>query len=128
MSESYKTRYKRFSELPLNDFNGLKESIYILDFKWNYMFVNDSVKKNLGNRGEGLIGKNMWSQFNELAIDPVFNSLKDNMDQKMAISVVTTSPVTGQRLSIIGYPLEDCFYFSSAILPKKEVLLRDLKF
>lgn len=123
-----KSKYKRFSDLPLNEFNATDSYVYIIDFKWNYLFVNDAVKKNLGARATDLIGKNMWTEFVELARDPVFNSLKDNMDNRMAVSIVTTSPITRQRLNIYGCPLEDCFYFESMLMPKKEELMNELGF
>ena len=73
-------QYKFFSELPFDRFNTFRFSIYIIDFDWNYLFVNDFVKANLGKRAENLIGKNMWTQFTELANDPHFIQLKDKMD------------------------------------------------
>jgi hypothetical protein len=80
------TNYKKFSELPLDQFNTLKFSVYIIDFNWNYLFVNDFVKTNLGERGEGLVGKNIWTEFKQLASDPVFNRLRSNMDQRINLA------------------------------------------
>ena len=68
--------YSQFSELPLNDFNSFKFSVYVLDKDWNYLFVNEFVKNNLGIRASDLTGKNMWVEFKELAIDPSFILLK----------------------------------------------------
>jgi hypothetical protein len=119
--------YKTFSELPLDKFDSFKFSVYILDFGWNYLFVNEFVKQNLKERGQSLIGKNMWTIFPELAADPVFNQLKEKLDRRIACSFETHSPINGHRLSITGYPLEDCFYCSSSILPDKEELLNELR-
>jgi hypothetical protein len=121
------SKFTRFSELPLESFNSLNFSVYIIDFGWNYLFVNDFVKKNLGERGENLVGKNMWKQFKQLATDPTFIRLKNNMDQRIITNIVTTSPLNFQRLNIIGYPLEDCFYFSSSILPDKDALISEIR-
>jgi hypothetical protein len=120
-------RYKSFSDLPLEDFNKLKFSVYIIDFNWNYLFVNDFVRENLGAKGENLVGKNMWETFEELAADPVFQKMKANMDQRIVTNIVTTSPLNFKRLNIIGYPLSDCFYFSASILPNKDSLMTEIR-
>src|SRR5688572_24093140 len=104
--------FKTFSELPLEEFNRCKYSVYIIDFDWNYLFVNNFVQENLGDRGVGLPGKNMWTTFPQLKQDPIFAKLRNNMDKRIETNLITTSPLTFQRLNIIGYPLEDCFYFS----------------
>lgn len=119
--------YKNFSELPLDEFNRFNFSIYLIDFKWNYLFVNDFVKKNLGEQAHNLIGKNMWEVFEKLAHDSAFLSLKRNMENRVATNIITTSPLNMQRLNIIGYALEDCYFFSSTILPDKEVLLNEIR-
>jgi hypothetical protein len=120
-------KFASFSDLPLAELNAVKFSVYITDFSWNYLFVNDFVKKNLGVRGMDLVGKNMWQEFKELAEDATFNLLKKNMEKRVLTNVVATSPINGQRLNIIGYALEDCYYFTSSILPDKEDLLNELR-
>jgi hypothetical protein len=121
------TEYHRFDELPLTRLNELNFSIYILDFNWNYMFVNEFVKKNIGSRAENLVGKNMWTVFPELAADPSFQQMKRNAEKRVLTNVTVISPVNSQRINIIGYPLDDCFYFSSSILPDKNDLLQELR-
>jgi hypothetical protein len=121
------TEYHRFDELPLTRLNELNFSIYILDFNWNYMFVNEFVKKNLGSRAENLVGKNMWTVFPELAADPSFQQMKRNAEKRVLTNVTVISPINSQRINIIGYPLDDCFYFSSSILPDKNDLLQELR-
>lgn len=119
--------YKAFHELPLDKFNTFKFSVYILDFQWNYLFVNDFVKTNLGDRGRDLIGKNMWSTFPELASDPVFVQLREKMERRITVNAETNSPLTSHRLHITGYPLEDSYFFTSSILPDKEELLNEIR-
>jgi hypothetical protein len=121
------TEYHRFDELPLTRLKELNFSIYILDFNWNYMFVNEFVKKNLGSRAENLVGKNMWTVFPELAADPSFQQMKRNAEKRVLTNVTVISPINSQRINIIGYPLDDCFYFSSSILPDKNDLLQELR-
>jgi hypothetical protein len=119
--------YKTFQELPLDKFNSFKFSVYLLDFDWNYLFVNDFVKENLGERAKSLAGKNMWIEFPELASDSVFMQLREKMEKRITCHFETNSPVTGQRLQVTGYPLEDCYYFTSSILPDKQELLNELR-
>jgi hypothetical protein len=119
--------YKKFSELPLDKFNTLKFSVYILDFEWNYLFVNEFAKSILGDRGANLIGKNMWEKFDELRHDPSFKELKANMEKGITTNMIVVSPVHGKRQNITGYALENCYYFSSSILPDKENLIEELR-
>lgn len=121
------TEYTKFSELPLDKFNNLKFSVYILDFDWNYLFVNEFAKNLLGQRGNDLIGKNMWEHFDELKHDASFKELKANMQKRVTTNMIVVSPVHGKRQNITGYALEDCFYFSSSILPDKENLIEELR-
>lgn len=121
------TEYKKFSELPLDKFNNLKFFVYIIDFNWDYLFVNDFVKNQLGERGRDLVGKNMWVEFPELAEDPSFKFLKSNTEKGITTNMTVTSPVHGKRLNIAGYSLEDCYYFSASILPDKENLIDELR-
>jgi hypothetical protein len=121
------TGYKRFSELPLDQLRRLKFMVYIIDFNWNYIFVNDSVKANLGERGDALIGKNMWDEFKELAADPSFNQMRRKIEQGATVNMETISPINGKRLNITGYRLEDCYYFASSILPDKDDLIHELR-
>jgi hypothetical protein len=119
--------YRKFSELPLDKFNSFKFSVYVLDFDWNYIFVNSFVETNLGERGKNLVGKNMWIEFKELAADPTFMQLKDKMNRRIPCNFQTHSPVNGNRLYITGYPLDDCLYCTSSILPDRQELMNDLR-
>ena len=119
--------YRQFSEIPLNDYNTLKFSVYVLDKNWNYLFVSAFVEKNLGTRGTNLIGKNMWQEFRELTSDPSFILLRKNTEKGLDTNIITNSPVNSQRLNIIGRPLRDCYFFSASILPKKEDLIDELR-
>lgn len=119
--------YRNFSELPLDKFDTFKFSVYIIDFDWNYRFVNEFARINLGTRAENIIGKNMWKEFPELEKDPVFNQLKEKMDARVPCSFETMSPVNGKRLYITGFPLDDCFYFTASILPDKQELMNELR-
>lgn len=121
------TEYKKFAELPFERFNALRFSVYILDFNWNYLFVNNFVKNNLGVRGGDLIGRNMWETFEELANDPSFQHLKKNTENGIASNMIVTSPVNGKRINIAGYALTDCYYFSVSILPDKDDLIDELR-
>lgn len=104
-------QYKNFEELPLDQINKLNFSVYLIDFGWNYLFVNNFVRKNLGERADGLIGRNMWEAFPELAADPTFTQLRQNMERNVPTNLITVSPVTSQRINISGFRLEDCYYF-----------------
>ncbi len=119
--------YRKFEELPLDKLNALKFSVYLLDFNWNYMFINDFVKSNIKERANDLIGKNIWEEFPELLHDTPFAMMREKMERKIPYNFETTSPVTRQRLSITSFPLEDCYYFTASILPDKQELLNEIR-
>ena len=116
------TNYKTFSELPLEQFNSQGYPIFIVDFDWNYLFVNDFVRRQVGDRAGNLKGKNMWIAFKPLTADPVFRRLRSNLDKRIITNIVVTSPMTFQLLNIVGYPLDDCFYFSMTPIPEKNAM------
>ncbi len=62
-------RDSKFSELSLEKFNVEKFSVHVLDFNWNYLFINEFVKQNLSLGKRSLVGKNMWEEFKVLAMD-----------------------------------------------------------
>jgi hypothetical protein len=119
--------YQRYSQLPLQEFDRLNFSVYILDFEWNYMFVNTFAASNLGVQATDLIGQNIWQRFPKLAADPNFITLRKNLEDNIATNFRTVSPLTSLRLNISGFRLEDCYYCTSSVLPNKEDLLDDLR-
>ena len=69
----------------------------------------------------------MWETFSELKSDPVFQYIKASIEKKVPININTVSPITSKRLNISGYPMEDCFYFTSSVIPDKEELINELR-
>jgi hypothetical protein len=116
-----------FSELVLEEYNTLRYSIYVLDFDWNYLFVNQFVLDNLKKTKEDLLGKNMWTTFTELNEDPYFVQMKIDVEKGKPINFVSNSPLTNQRLNVVGTRLKDCYFFYSSILPKKDELMNELR-
>jgi hypothetical protein len=127
MDKSDLTRFTDLASLPLSDFDRARYSIYVIDKNWNYLFVNEFVRINLGERAQGIIGKNMWDTFPELRSDGQFSLLRTNTEHGRDSNLVTISPITGQRLNITGHPLMDCYIFTSSILPKKQEVLDELR-
>ncbi|MES2703509.1 MAG: PAS domain-containing protein [Bacteroidota bacterium] len=119
--------YTQFSELPLAALEELKAPVYILDFNWNYLFVNSFVAANLGTERDQLIGQNMWETFSRLTVDPNFLKMKANTEKGQHTSMVVTSPLTAKRMHITGRPLADCYAFVASMLPNKNDLLQELR-
>lgn len=117
----------KFSELDVKELNKQKFSVYVIDPQWNYLFVNNYVKQNLEDRGADLVGKNMWHNFKELAMDPAFLRMKADIENGKKINFITNSPINNQRLNIIGYPLSDCYFFYASKLPRKDELMSELR-
>lgn len=119
--------YSRFDELPFAQLDEQKFSVYIVDFNWNYMFVNAFACNMLYKNLEDLRGKNMWEAYSELQNDANFAQMRRNTEENIVSNITTVSPVTGERINIASHPLQDCYYFSVSILPKKDSLLNELR-
>jgi hypothetical protein len=69
----------------------------------------------------------MWDEFKELSLDSSYTMLKQDSEKGITSNVIVTSPLSGQRINITGYRLDDCYYFSSSVLPDKNDLLDELR-
>ena len=118
------TNYKNYSQLPLDEFNTQKFSIYIIDFDWNYVFANDCAYKTLNKTENDLIGKNM---FTGIEVDPEYSRFLKKVENGSVSNIIAISPATRKRVSVTGYPLEDCYYFAVSALPDKEDLMNELR-
>ncbi|MFD2163649.1 PAS domain-containing protein [Paradesertivirga mongoliensis] len=119
--------YSKFKELPLEQMDALRFSIYVLDFNWNYLFVNAFACNMIKRSREELLGKNMWEVFPVLEKDPSYMLMRKNAQNGHMSDISTVSPVTRQRVNIKDYRLEDCYYFSVSVLPNKESLMDELR-
>lgn len=119
--------YQRLAQLPLQEFDRFHFSVYLLDFDWNYLFVNKFACERLKVEPRELIGQNIWTRFPELANDINFQKLRHSLENSIAVNFRTVSPLTGLRLNISGIRLEDCYYCTSSVLPNSEDLLNELR-
>src|SRR5687768_4911095 len=99
--------YSRFQELPFKLFHEQRFGIYILDFEWNYLFVNSFACENLNLEAKDLIGNNMWQIFPAYKDDPIFAKMRKDVESGRAVDVITVSPVTHQRVNILSHKLGD---------------------
>ena len=121
-------KYYYFQEIPIDQLNTKKYSIYIIDYNWNYLFANSHAIEKSG--GISVIGKNIrsvWEEHPNFRFEPVYNLLKENVDQKKAFDLRSRSPITRKAIEIVGHPLADCYYFSIYELPDKESLIKELQ-
>lgn len=119
--------YRTFAELPFDKFNTFNFSVYLLDFDWNYRFINNFALQNLDKSADELLGKSMWQMFPQLEKHPVFNQIREKLQRRTPCSYETISLLNGKRLYITGFPLDDCFYFTSSILPDKQELINEIR-
>jgi hypothetical protein len=115
--------YNRYSELPFGEFDIQKFAIYIVDKEWNYLFANKFVfDLHMLDRTD-LIGNNVWEILQgQMQLDSQFKQFINTIKSGASSSVVTLSPMSNKRVSVIGYPLQDCFYFAVTILPDEQEL------
>lgn len=119
--------YQRFAQLPLQEFNRLNFSVYVLDFDWKYLFINQCAASRLEINPAELIGQNIWERFPQLMTDINFQKLRQNLENNIAVNFRTVSPLTLLRLNISGIRLEDCYYCTSSVIPNREDLLTELR-
>ena len=119
--------YSKLSELPLDEFETMKFTIYVLDKFWNYIYLNFHGENILNCDREDLIGKNMWEHFGALSIDPTFIDLRKKSELGLNTNYLTISPLNSKKLNILGYPLSDCYLFFVSILPNKDDLINELR-
>lgn len=119
--------YKRYRELPFNTLDDLPFSVYIIDYDWVYLFLNRNSRNVFGEFADMLIGKSALEVFKDPKFLPIFEKIRNGVETKSACSADLYSPLRGKQIKITGYPLEDCYYFSTLILPAKEELIEELR-
>jgi len=59
--------------------------------------------------------------------EPIFDKIKVGLVERVSTNETLYSPLRGKQVRIKGYPLEDCYFFSSSVLPSKEEILAELR-
>ena len=120
--------YRLCSELPYNELDKQRFAIYIIDLDWNYYFANKFVFETHKLERSDLIGKNIWNTLNEkMALDSEFRIFIKKVREGSPANITTVSALSNKRVSVTGYPLEDCYYFAVTILPDKDDLMAELR-
>ena len=120
--------FKRFSELPLDELDKKRFAVYIIDFDWNYLFANKHAFEKHNATRDDLSGANLWKILREkMEGDPDFRTFLQRIEAGQAANTTTISAISRKRVSVTGYPLEDCYYFAVTILPDKESLMNELR-
>lgn len=120
-------KYRLYRELPLSELSTLPYSVYIVDYDWRYLFINDNAKKILGSLGEELIGRSALEVFKDPLFNDVFEKLTYNLEKKLPLDVTTYSPLRTSQTRIKGYPLNDCYVFCSVPMPATADVLKELR-
>lgn len=121
------TNYRQYKDLPLDQLNELKFSVYILGYDGTCIFVNTHAVKELRKIKKELIGKNIWQEFEGISSNSSLLLIRKNMEKKVVTNIKLISPISLQQVYVTGYPLEDCYYFTSSTIPDKEDLLHELR-
>ena len=120
-------QYGKFQDLPFDELNEKKCSIYVVDYDWNYLFANAHAIDLLGSSPAGKNILNVWQDHPMVNFEAVFNMLKPGVEERQPLDILSRSPLTKKAIQILGHPLSDCYYFSIYELPDKESLLIELK-
>lgn len=120
-------QYQCFTELPLPELDEKGFSIYVIDYDWNYLFANKSAVEKTKFNPTGKNVRTIWQERPEYNFQPIFNLLKEGVEERKSLDIKSRSPLTKKAIEIVGHPLSDCYYFSVYELPDKESLLSELK-
>jgi hypothetical protein len=120
-------RYRFYQELPLHIIDDLPFCAYIVDYHWTYLFINKASENIFGEEVQNLLGKNALEVFKHDRFKSIFEKIRSAVDQKTICDAIIYSPLRGRQVKIKGYPLEDCYYFASVVLPSKEELMDELR-
>lgn len=120
-------RYRRFEELPLEVVNNLPFSVYILDYNWVYLFINRNTRDIFGEEVGNLLGKSALEVFKDAKFKPIFDKIQHSLDNKTICNATIYSPLRGKQVTVKGFPLEDCYYFYTVVLPSKAELMDELR-
>lgn len=120
--------YKRYSELPFEEMDKQRFAIYIIDFNWKYLFANVYAFSHHDIERDTLTGDKLWKALQErMEADTQFKTFIKRLESGYVANVVTLSSFSKKRVSVTGYPLEDCYYFAVTVLPEKENLMDELR-
>ncbi len=98
-----------------------------MDFDLNYLFANTYAFKVHNRERSGLLGENLWESLNQkMLVDTDFKVFIKRVKAGNVANVTTISALSRKRVSVTGYPLEDCYYFAVTILPDKDDLMTEL--
>jgi hypothetical protein len=117
----------KFQDLPFDELNEKKCSIYVVDYEWNYLFANKHAVRLLGSSPVGKNIRILWQEHPAINFEPLFKILKPGVEERQSLDIHSRSPLTKKAIEILGHPLTDCYYFSIYELPDKESLLMELK-
>ncbi len=80
-----------------------------------------------GQFADTLIGKNALEVFKDPKFMTIFDKIQEAVEHKLPCHATVHSPLRGKQIKLTGHPLEDCYYFSTVIMPAKAELLEELR-
>lgn len=119
--------FTSFHQIPLDELDKLSHSIYIIDYNWKFLFVNQNCKDVFGQLGLALVGRSALTLFRDTQFKPIFDELAYSVNRRIAFQTVLYSPLRYKQVKVTGFPLDDCYFFSSIPLPGKDEVVDDLR-
>lgn len=116
-----------YTDLPFEILDELTYPVYVIDYNWIYLFINKDARSTFGRLADQLIGKSAVEIFSDARFYAVFDKIKYAVQTKNPLHAVFESPLRGRKIVLKGHPLEDCYYFSAAILPAKHEIIDELR-
>ena len=118
--------YKCFDELPQKLLDLLPYPVYVIDYNWIYLFVNEQSKLVYGTSSD-LVGKSALDAFRDPKFQQVFELIQIGIERRTSAVSTIYMPMYGQKIIVRGYALNDCYFFSTCTLPGKDELIQELR-
>lgn len=119
--------YDQFDQIPLHLLDEVAYSAYIINYDWVYLFINKSARDAFGPLANRLVGNSALEVFRDSKFSEIFAEIREDVDEKRAISKTVVSPLRGSQVILKGYPLKDCYCFSATAIPAKIEVLNELR-
>src|SRR5688572_21089610 len=74
--------YKRYKDIPLDFLNKLPFSVYLIDYNWNYLFLNTNSRNVFGELADKLIGKSALEVFSDAKFKAIFDNIQSAVENR----------------------------------------------
>lgn len=87
--------------------DNINEPFFMVDNKWTFTYINPAAEKMAQISKQDLLGKNLWSSYNDLIESSFYEPYHRAMTERKAISFEEFYPAWGKWLEVKVFPYRD---------------------